>query len=403
MSIVLSAADEERARAIHDRTTIFVCHDHTLFPEDQERMRAGGVTAKQVHLATDGQVWAPRDTLWSSASSRTELLGELARIGVDDASTRTAEAAPSVATSPRDGFLRRALIAMDYLHWQVERSGGAVRIALEPEDVIRAKKDGAVALVLGSEGARLIEARLEILRILVRLGLRHIGLTWSWRGAVGAPQSDRSGAGLTEFGRSLVAEANDEGVILDCAHLAGAAVAEVIDTSRVPVLMSHSGALALNPTQPIGVLLPDEHLRALAARGGVIAVHFMSQVVKPGRDKARLEHLLDQFAYLTELMGEDHIACGPDYATLDPRMWENWFIPPFTYADGVEDVSRFRNVTRGLVSHGFSDEAIAKILGGNLLRLWSDVRGARRAARLAADPRGATHALGELTEGVTPL
>jgi membrane dipeptidase len=156
----------------------------------------------------------------------------------------------------------------------------------------------------------------------------------------------------------------------------------------------------LNPEQT--VLLPDALLGGIAASGGVVAIHFMSQIVKPGRDKATFAQLMAQFDYVANLIGPEHVACGPDYALLDPRMWENQGISvPFCFAEGVEDIRGMRNVARGLVAHSFDDKAVSGILGGNLLRLFETVRGqADRRPDRHAPPRGLP---GARTAGTTPL
>lgn len=74
-----------------------------------------------------------------------------------------------------------------------------------------------------------------------------------------------------------------------------------------PLLNSHTGAAALNPEQP--QLLPDALIRAIADQGGVLSIHFMSQMVKPGRHKATFDELMAQFEYIANLVGTDHIAC----------------------------------------------------------------------------------------------
>ncbi|HOG47207.1 MAG TPA: membrane dipeptidase [Anaerolineae bacterium] len=346
-----------------------ICHDHDLFPENLEAMLRGGVTAKQVHICLDALYWAERETFLGSADLE-------------------------------EGFLRRALVAMDYLYWQVERSGGQIRVVLEPEDILRAKEEGAIALLLGAEGARLLENRLEVLRMLYRLGLRHLQLSWAWRSAVGAPQRDKSGRGLTAFGRSLIREMNRLGMIVDISHLAYRAQYEALETSASPVLNSHTGAATLSPewTQ----MLPDDLIRAIASQGGVIGIHFMSHVVKPGWHQATLDELMDQFEYVTNLVGVDHVACGPDYLYLDPRVWENQDAPaPFSYTAGVEDISHLESVTRGLVSRGFSDGDIGKIMGANLLRLFSTVR--REATLGAGAYMPFARGIGACTDGTTPL
>jgi membrane dipeptidase len=323
------------------------------------------------------------------------LARERARVGA----AAPAETDGSAFTSSGQ-FLSAAMTALDYVYWQVEKSGGRTVLALEAEDIRLAKRNGAVALLLGSEGSRLIDDKLDVLRMLVRMGLRHLELSWAWETSVGAPQSDTSSRGLTDFGRDLVRELNDLGVIVDVAHLSYQSIADVLAVSRAPVLCSHSGAVALNPGQT--VLLPDELLRGIAESGGVVAIHFMSQLVKPGRDKATFAQLMAQFDYVAGRIGPRHVACGPDYGLLDPRMWENQGISvPFCFADGVEDVRGMRNVARGLVAHGYDDQSVRGILGENLLSLFESIRAQANRDPTRLTPRRTSP--GALTGGTTPL
>jgi membrane dipeptidase len=397
--VTLSAADEERARRLHRDATVFICHDHSLFPEDMTAMARGGVTAKQLMLSVDGRVHADRDVFLASGKGRRydrETRRQEAPVDADatDGLLRPLSALES------EGYLKAALIAMDYVYWQVDGSAGKLRVALEPEDIRAAKRDGALALVLGSEGSRLIEDSIPVLHMLHRLGLRHLQLSWAFETTVGAPQSDTSGRGLTDFGKDLIRELNWLGVIVDVSHLADQSQYDALAVSRTPVLNSHTGATALNATQP--QLLDDDLIRAFAKQGGVMAIHFLSQVVKPGRDQARFDQLMDQFEYVARLAGTDHVACGPDFLeTRDKRLWENQGITvPFKMTAGVDDISQLLNVTRGLVSRGFSDDDIQKMLGGNLLRVFERTRNARSKEQ---PPYPRPEGFGVLTGGTTAL
>jgi membrane dipeptidase len=365
----LSPAEEERAAALHRDSLIMIVHDHELFPDAMQRMRTGGVTAKQLHICLDGLIYNASDVFYASREQR-------------------------------QGYLWRALVALDYVHWMVESSQGEIVIARTPEDIVQAKAKGRIALLLGAEGPRLIEDRLEVLRMLYRMGLRHLQLSWAWETTVGASQNDKSGKGLSDFGRSLIRELNRLGIIVDVSHLSYQSIYDALEVSSTPILNSHTGAAALNPQQ--AQLLPDELLVATAKQGGVLAIHFMSQMVKPGRHKATFDELMRQFEYITDLVGVEHVACGPDYLYLDPRIWQNQGIAePFTFADGVEDVSMMANVTRGLVARGFSDDAIRAMMGGNLLRLFQQVQDA--AETMVGEYVPSAQGIGVNTGGATPL
>src|SRR5439155_9760344 len=132
--IVLSRSDEERAQRLHRESTVFICHDHSLFPEDFAAMARGGVTAKQLMLSVDARLHAERETFLASIEGRgyaRESKRHERAVGTVD---EEIVARPLGATES-DGFLKSALVAMDYVYWQVERSKGRIRVALEPDDV----------------------------------------------------------------------------------------------------------------------------------------------------------------------------------------------------------------------------------------------------------------------------
>ena len=153
--IVLSPSDEERAKRLHRESTVFICHDHSLFPEDFTAMARGGVTAKQLMLSVDARLHAERETFLASIRGRgyaRESKRHERSVGTID---EEIGARPLGATES-DGFLKSALVAMDYVYWQVERSKGRIRVAFEPDDVRAAKKDGAIAIV---DPAQMIDSR----------------------------------------------------------------------------------------------------------------------------------------------------------------------------------------------------------------------------------------------------
>ena len=83
-------------------------------------------------------------------------------------------------------------MAIEHVYEQVEASNGGLVIALEPDDIVAAKRNGAAAIMLGSEGSRLIQDNVDVLRALHRLGLRHLQLTWAWETSVGTPRATRA-------------------------------------------------------------------------------------------------------------------------------------------------------------------------------------------------------------------
>lgn len=382
-----------------ERPLIIVEHDHEVHADRLLAMQAAGVTTKMVQIGVDARLWASQDEYLGSIGTA-ELAAERERIcGGCDTGAASAAAEDEDAPIP-PGYLRSALVVIEHLWTVVARHPDRLAIALSPDDIEAAHRDGRGALVISTEGTRLLEGRVEVLHALYRLGLRQLGLSWATRSPVGDPQSVGEAGRLRDFGRAVVDECNALGIVIDVDHLALGAVREVAARTASPIVASHCGAAALNPLQPTAY--PDDVLRAIAATGGVLACHFMSQVVKPGRDQAPLEALLRQIEYIAELVGPAHVALGPDFAPFDPRLWENQGITePFTWVTGMASIEAVPALSDILIDRGFTPAETEGIMGRNLLRLLGEVHAAR-----SSEPREVaewTGVYGVLTGGTSPL
>ncbi|MBC7260490.1 MAG: membrane dipeptidase, partial [Chloroflexi bacterium] len=235
-------------------------------------------------------------------------------------------------------------------------------LATKAEDIERAKQTGKVAAVVGIEGAESLEGELGLLRMFHRLGVRLLTVAWSRRNeAADGIQEARTGGGLTNFGLKLVEECNRLGIMVDISHLAPAGVRDVLEVSSEPVIASHSNAYALCP-HPRN--LTDQQLAALAEKGGVVGVTFVPSFIAEDRKEASLEKLLDHIDHIVQVAGVDHVGLGSDFDGFSPP-------PPA----GLEDVTRLPAITSGLLSRGYAEDEIRKILGENFLRIFRQVVG----------------------------
>jgi len=254
-----------------------------------------------------------------------------------------------------------ALRLIDAFYRALDGNSETLMLATRAADVERAKAKGKVAGVLSLEGADALEGDLAMLRAFHRLGVRALGLTWNWRNqAADGLGESRTGGGLTEFGVALVKEANRLGVILDVAHLAPAGVRDVLKLSESPVVASHANARALCSHSRN---LTDEQMEGLAASGGLIAVTCVPSFLAEDPKAASLETLLDHIDYIVKTVGVNHVGLGSDFDGFGGVL------------PGLEDVSRLPALTAGLVARGYSDADVAKILGGNYLRVFRQVAG----------------------------
>jgi membrane dipeptidase len=254
-----------------------------------------------------------------------------------------------------------ALRLIDAFYRTQDENADTLMLATAAADVRHAKAEGKIAGILSLEGAEALEGDLAMLRIFHRLGVRAMGLTWNWRNqAADGLGESRTGGGLTEFGVALVQEANRLGLILDIAHLAPAGVRDVLELSEAPVVASHANARALCDNRRN---LTDVQLAGLAATGGLVAVTYVPSFLSQNFRDASLERVLDHIDYIVRTIGVDHVGLGSDFDGFGGVL------------PGLEDVSHLPSLTTGLVARGYSDKDVAKVLGGNYLRVFRQVAG----------------------------
>ncbi len=337
--------DDETAghvRRLQEQSVIVLAHDHFLPPDDIEALRQGNVAAKILLAILDARAWSP-----------------------DEQDYRR-----SIET--QDGWFDDAVAIYERILGEIERRPELTLIQTA-QDVLDAKRDGKIGILLGAEGGKLLEGRIENLAALYTLGLRHILLTWAFDNQLSASERDTSGRGLTAFGRQVVVEMNRLGMVIDITHVSRAAMREVLELSTRPVLNSHTSMKSLANRVP--ALTADE-VRAVADQGGVVALHFMTHMLT-GRfsPRAELTDVLAQIDALIDAGGLECVALGPDYLPLTEDFCRNTAQRELSFPVGLESPAGLPTLVQGLVQHGYDDDAIGKILGGNLLRLFRETIG----------------------------
>jgi len=253
-----------------------------------------------------------------------------------------------------------------------------VVLATSVEDIARAKLEGKTAIMLGFQNIQPLENDLRLLKLYHYLGVRIIQLSYHFRNAAADGGGERMDSGLSLFGISLVKEMNRLGIVVDLAHVGKQSVLEAADTSEDPVIASHSNPRALVDAYQNKT---DEEIKAIAEKGGIIGVTAFPRLVSKDPDKCTLDDLLDCIDYIVKLVGANHVGVGLDLA----EGWADY--PPtrmslmkidkriYTWPRGIETVTDFPNITKGLVGRGYSDTEIRKILGENFLRVFKKVFG----------------------------
>jgi membrane dipeptidase len=256
----------------------------------------------------------------------------------------------------RTDLFRRAMVQVAEVRHAVERSDGelvAIRTRKDLEALLDARANGEsrVGSLLGLEGAHALDGDFENLTRFHVAGVRMIGLTHFFDNGFAGSAHGVTKGGLTLVGRELVKRMVDLGIMIDLAHLSPTAIDDVLGLVDVPTVVSHTGVKGTcdNPRN-----LSDDHVRAIAAGGGVIGIGFFRMAVcGTGPDD-----IVAAMLHVIKLVGADHVALGSDF--------DGGVTTAF-------DVSQLASVTQAMVDAKLSDEEIVKILGGNTVRVMRQV------------------------------
>jgi membrane dipeptidase len=315
-----------------------------------------------------------------------------------------------------DAAIRETIEEIDIIRRMIEAYPNDLELARTADDVVRIHKSGRIASMLGVEGGRQIGGSLAALRQYYNLGARYMTLTHNqtteWAdSATDDPKYD----GLSPFGVTVVHEMNRIGMLVDLSHVSPATMKDAIAASKAPVIFSHSSARAIGG-HPRNV--PDDVLALLPANGGVVMVNwvptFLSDAMwrwsaDQSAEEARLKaihredsnavktalkaweaahprppvavaNVADHIEHVAKVAGYDHVGIGADLDGI-----------PFT-PDGLTGVESYPLVFAELIRRGWSDENLAKLAGGNVLRVL------RRAEAVSASMKNEPAALSPVDE-----
>lgn len=306
-----------------------------------------------------------------------------------------------------EGYARAkewALKTLDAIHAMGEKYPDLVGLALTPDDAYRLEKQGLRIAFIGMENGYPVGKSIENLEEFYKRGVRYLTLCHSRDNDICDSSTDRQDPedrGLSDFGREVVASCNRLGMMVDVSHISDKSFCDVLAVTKAPVIASHSSCRALcdSPRN-----LSDEMIKALAANGGVIQICFLSSYLRTPqpnlerdralkelqekygsmrniedeavRKKAREEFeairakfpaeeatvadVVDHIEHVIKIAGIDHVGIGTD----------------FDGGGGVEgcnDASEMFRVTEELVRRGHTEKEIAKIWGGNVMRVFRRV------------------------------
>lgn len=254
------------------------------------------------------------------------------------------------------------------------------------DDMVRAHKEGKIALVPTVEGAAMLENEVDRVEMLYGFGVRLMGITYSEANSLGSGLKEKTDGGLTALGHQVVERMNKVGMAIDCAHVGDNTTLDVINTSKKPIFLSHCGSRVLWNSRR---LKSDDVLKACADKGGVIGIEAAPHTTLTKNDRVHtIESFMEHFEYIKDLVGIDGLAFGPDTLYGDHVGLHHAFAANLSikgtqegtgefseveYVKGLENPTEASiNIIRWLVKHNYSDQDIEKAIGGNVIRVLKD-------------------------------
>ncbi|MEZ4585377.1 MAG: membrane dipeptidase [Gemmatimonadales bacterium] len=259
---------------------------------------------------------------------------------------------------------------------------GLLLKATSAADIDRARASGRLAVFYLFQNTVQFGSSLDRVELFSRLGLRSCQLTYNTRNLVGVGCWEEGG--LTPFGRELIARMNEIGMLVDLSHANMTTMAEAIEASRAPVIVSHTACEAVYHHQRNTT---DENLRRLARRGGVVGICQMRPFLTH-KKSANLEAYFDHLTHAVRVAGAEHVAIGSDR---DHRVIE--LTPEYLaelkqeegaqvkdselpyFIDELNGPRRMEVVWDGLVRRGLPSRDVELVMGGNVRRLYAEVIG----------------------------
>jgi microsomal dipeptidase-like Zn-dependent dipeptidase/gamma-glutamyl-gamma-aminobutyrate hydrolase PuuD len=229
-------------------------------------------------------------------------------------------------------------------------------IARTPGEVWRLKREEKKAVLLGIENGYAIGRDLRNLERFREMGVSYVTLCHNGDNDIcDSAAGSREWGGLSPFGRDVVTEMNRLGMMIDVSHASDDTFDDVLKYSRNPVIASHSSSRALCPHRRN---LDDDRIRALASQGGVMQICLYKAFINEAADKASLSDAVRHICHVVDIAGIEHVGIGSDFDG-DGEL------------TGCRSANELIQITMRLISAGFDDESIAKIWGGNLMRVFS--------------------------------
>ncbi|WP_271398165.1 membrane dipeptidase [Salinicoccus roseus] len=280
---------------------------------------------------------------------------------------------------------RETLSRVGEWHRFFKENDDLIMQVLEGEDILKAKEAGKIGVILGTQNTSALEDELSLVSVFNQLGVKVMQLTYNNQNLVGSSCYEDTDPGLSRYGRNVVKEMNRVGMVIDLSHVGDQTTLDTIELSTRPVAITHANPDWIYPTKRNK---SKAVLRALKENGGMLGVCAYPHLLD-GKETT-LEEFCDMIIQTVEFMGIDHVGLGTDLtfnmstdflhwmrmgrwthemdygagSKNDPSWpdWPEWFQTP-------ED---FPNIVYGLRQKGMTEEEVAKVMGGNWLRFFTD-------------------------------
>lgn len=250
---------------------------------------------------------------------------------------------------------------IESIYQQVERNFESCGIARTTHDIYKLKSEGKKAFLIGIENGYALGKDINLIEEYFKKGVTYITLCHSINNDICDSSSDKSGPkwnGLSPFGKKVIAEMNRLGILIDLSHASDATFWDVMNLSEVPVFASHSSSRAIYNCDRN---LSDEQLRAIAETGGVAQACLVDEFLTSNPKSSNIEDFMNHLCHMIEVAGIDHVGIGSDF-------------DGGAGVKGCNGDNDLIQITMHLIERGFSDEDIAKIWGGNFLRVLSNAK-----------------------------
>lgn len=286
------------------------------------------------------------------------------------------------------GKLEKSLKSIEEWKQIISNNPNRLLLTKSADDIVTAKKEDKVAVMLGFQSSRMLEGSIKNLDTLYEAGMRWMQLTYNSRNLIGDGSTERTNVGLSDYGLEVVERMNELGIIIDLSHCGKQTTSDGIAFSKSPVSINHSMCEALHKNHPRSKT--DEQIKAMADKGGVIGIICLGYMIGPnlGTDTT-LETYVDHIDHAVKIGGIDHVGVAADFAIQGLEATgatrENWYVPRLTrfkpsykvqwppWIPELDKPDRYLQVAKILDKRGYSTGDIEKILGQNWIRFNKEV------------------------------